>query len=224
MTAGRPALALCASNATGDRAFSCALATAAGIHAVHADASHRSDPLAACAALCAQHGVGPGELRELRLDLGPGSYTGLRIAVTFARFLGAFGALELRATDTLALLAHQLGPVARRLRPVLDARAGHLHDGCLHWQAGKLVHALPMRAVPRATWLESLAATDLVVAPPTLGAELSAAIAARGAALQVARALDATALFSDELPFAAAAHSALVPHYLLPSYAELRAP
>jgi tRNA A37 threonylcarbamoyladenosine modification protein TsaB len=130
-----PALALCASNATGDRPLSCALRTAAGIFTIHSTSAQRGDLTHLAAELCRRHGVTAADLRELRLDLGPGSYTGLRVAVTLARCLATFGALEVLTTDTLTLLAHTAGPqpTNRRLRPVLDARAGHLHDGQLRW-------------------------------------------------------------------------------------------
>jgi tRNA threonylcarbamoyl adenosine modification protein YeaZ len=51
------------------------------------------------------HGLQPGDLDEIRIDLGPGSYTGLRVAVTFARTVQAFRGIAVLTTTSLQLMA-----------------------------------------------------------------------------------------------------------------------
>jgi len=96
-------------------------------------------------------GCAPSDLNELRLDLGPGSYTGLRVAVTFARALLEFGDLRVLTTTSLELRAlhawtdAQL-PVDRVVRPVLDARRQRFHHAPI--RLGTVTQAV---AEPRAT-------------------------------------------------------------------------
>jgi len=93
----------------------------------------------------------PADLTELRLDLGPGSYTGLRVAVTFARALLEFGDIRVLATTSLELRAldawtnAQL-PIDRVVRPVLDARRQRFHHAPI-----RLDRVTQMIAEPRAT-------------------------------------------------------------------------
>lgn len=95
-------------------------------------AGARRDLAPVVAELCARVGVVPAAIREVRIDVGPGSYTGLRVAVTFARFLAAFGPCRLRTTTSLALhalAAWRAGTLARdaHVVVVLDARRERFH-------------------------------------------------------------------------------------------------
>jgi tRNA threonylcarbamoyladenosine biosynthesis protein TsaB len=100
-----PALAISGSNVTGDAPFSCALRRGGEVDEVRSPAGERGDLATLVRDLCAAHGVRPDQLAELRIDIGPGSYTGLRVAVTFARFLQRFGELRVLVIDSLSLLA-----------------------------------------------------------------------------------------------------------------------
>jgi hypothetical protein len=77
-----PALAV-----TGSAAFGVAVRTAAGIVSAPDEQPPRRDLAGLAAAACELAGIRLADVRELRVDLGPGSYTGLRVAVTFARFV-----------------------------------------------------------------------------------------------------------------------------------------
>ncbi|MBM4063349.1 MAG: hypothetical protein FJ265_19955 [Planctomycetes bacterium] len=222
MTAASPALALCGSNLCGDVPFSGALRTAAGVFVARSPHGQRGDLAMLADGLCRAHGVAPAALRELRLDLGPGSYTGLRVAVTFARFLQHFGGATVLACDSLLLLASAAAPAPapQRLRPLLDARRGHLHCGTLRHDGAGLRHLVPPRAAPWHEVIGDLAAGDLVIAPRELAARLGTTAGDRGAAVVVPAALDASALFAPRLPLRPCAPDELEPRYLMGSYAE----
>lgn len=217
-----PALALCGSNLGGDVPFSCALALPGGITTAQSPAGARGDLAGLADGLCRAAGVRPMDLRELRLDLGPGSYTGLRVAVTFVRFLQQFGATPALATDSLLLLADSTAPTAngRRLRPLLDARRDRFHVGTLQHTGGTLQHLAPPVAVPLETALAGLAAGDLVITTADLATRLGAAIAAAGASVTTFRTPTAEALFAPGLPLRACQPAELEPRYLMGSYAE----
>lgn len=223
MTGGRfPALALCGSNLGGDLPFSCALRLPDGLHVARSPAGARGDLAALADELCRAHGVGPSDLRELRLDLGPGSYTGLRVAVTFARFLQRFGGIPVLACDSLLLVAAAAPPVpgAVRLRPLLDARRDRFHCSAVRIGPAGLDHEVPPAAVPLAHVLDSLQPGDLVVTTAALAARLGDAVQAAGAAVAVFGPIDASALFAAVLPLQACESAGLEPRYLMGSYAE----
>ena len=218
-----PALAISASNPCGDAAVSAALRWPDGrVVAAVAPAGARSDLVATIAGLCREHGVRPPDLRELRLDLGPGSYTGLRVAVTFARFLMQYGNLAVLATDSLALLATAaVGRRGGRLRPLLDARRERFHLGCLlSADGGRLRQVDEPRAVAWSEVLASLQPGDLVVTPPTVAASRGEALRARGAVVVVATGVTARDLFRPELDLRPHTAAELEPRYLMASYAE----
>ena len=221
----RAALAVSGSNVTGDAPFSCALRLPGGPNGSASIVEARSAPgvrgdLAALVRdLCALHGVRPQDLGEIRVDLGPGSYTGLRVAVTFVRFLQRFSALPVFATDSLSLLATAaLGRDlrGRRVRPLLDARRGRFHTAVLQSDTVLRLVEEP-KAVPLAS-IAAAAAGDLVVCSAVI--EQVAAEALRGAEILVAAGVAARDLFRPELALTEAAGADLAPHYLMGSYAE----
>lgn len=214
----RPTLAISGSNPTGDAPFSCCLHVAGQLRPACSPPGERGDVARLATGLLQECGVTPAELGELRVDLGPGSYTGLRVAITFVRFLQHFGGVEVRACDTLALLATDT-EAPGRLRPLLDARRGRFHCGTLTTTDGVLTHVEEPRALPLAEVLAGIADGDTFVIPPTLDAETVAALQAR-ATIHVARGVTAERLFSPRLRLAASSTAELEPRYLMGSYAE----
>lgn len=216
-----PSLAICASNLDGTVPFAVALRLADGrILGRHSTPTTRQELPAMVAALCADGGLAAADLRELRLDLGPGSYTGLRVAVTFVRFLQHFGALPVLAVDSLAVLAARARG-HRRVVPLLDARRERFHVAAYATDHGVPLRELePAAAVPWPDVLARVGAGDVVVMPPALAALRGAELAARSATVTTASLLLAEELFAADLPFVQAASEALEPRYLMGSYAE----
>lgn len=75
--------------------------------------------------LMSQIGWTPADLKAVVVTDGPGSYTGLRIAMTIAKVLAVIQPLELYTIGTLQLWAGNLP----RVRVVLDARAKRVFTG-----------------------------------------------------------------------------------------------
>ncbi|HZN39545.1 MAG TPA: tRNA (adenosine(37)-N6)-threonylcarbamoyltransferase complex dimerization subunit type 1 TsaB [Planctomycetota bacterium] len=223
MTAGI-SLALSGSNVTGDSPFSCALRLAAGEVFASAPAGGRGDLAALVADLCARHRVRPEQIAELRIDLGPGSYTGLRVAVTFVRFLQRFGDANVLAVDSLTLLAasaREVAPPPTRLLPLLDARRGRFHLGVLSpTRDGGLAMLQPPQALPLPAVLAAVRPGDLCVVPAAVETQVGAELRAAGAALHRASGITAERLFDAGLPFVPSTRQDLEPRYLMGSYAE----
>ncbi|HEU4418205.1 MAG TPA: tRNA (adenosine(37)-N6)-threonylcarbamoyltransferase complex dimerization subunit type 1 TsaB [Planctomycetota bacterium] len=217
-------LALSGSNVTGDMPFSCALRHASGEVSASAPTDGRGDLAALVADLCARHRVRPEQIAELRIDLGPGSYTGLRVAVTYVRFLQRFSDLSVLAVDSLTLLAagaRELATPPARLLPLLDARRGRFHLGVLSpTRDGGLAMLQPPQAVPLQTVLAAVRPGDLCVVPASVEAQVGAELRAAGAALHRATGITAERLFDAGLPFVLSTWQDLEPRYLMGSYAE----
>ena len=229
-----PALALCGSNLTGDAAFSCCLVLETGRFVATSprvatsptgatSSAGRGDLAALAAGLCAAHGVTPAELRQLRVDLGPGSYTGLRVAITFVRFLQRFAVIPVLACDSMLLLADAGTadlPAGTRLRPLLDARRGRVHCATVQLDAGRLGHVVQPAALPFDTVAATIVPGDRFVTTKELEARFGESLRARGAAVLVANGITAERLFSMQLPLTACEPAQLEPRYLIGTYAD----
>lgn len=216
-------LAVSGSNLTGDVPFSAALSTAAGTFVMRSPAGERGDLTRLCQSLCEQQGLAPDQIEELIVDVGPGSYTGLRVAVTFVRFLQAFGSIPVQAVESLALLAHYAcGQDADgvRVRPLLDARRGRYHTACFECRAGKLVEVSAASATDTDQVLASLEPGDRVVMPAAFAEQLGEQLRERDVQVVVARDLGADAMFAPGLPLFSVKAEDLEPRYLMATYAE----
>ena len=101
---------------------------------------HAGQLLPAIEQLLRRHDSLPGDLDQLYLSIGPGSFTGLRLAVTAAKAL-AFALPQLRlvavpTTDVLALnglhAAQTLNLPLEHLAVVIDAQQGMIYGACYH--------------------------------------------------------------------------------------------
>jgi tRNA threonylcarbamoyl adenosine modification protein YeaZ len=213
-------LALSGGNLCGDLPFSAALRCGERLFAAASPAGGRGDLAGLVAAVTAQAGLRPDQLTGLRVDLGPGSYTGLRVAITFVRFLQRFGDLPVQACCSLALLAARARPAAR-IRVVLDARRDRFHTACFGALGTEpmTTWAAPA-AVPLPAVLAAVQPGEVCLLPTTLEPRLGAALHERGATVRAERELHAQELFGTGLPLFQAAAAELEPRYLMASYAE----
>src|SRR5688572_5406356 len=72
--------------------------------------------------LCREQGIGPKDLAELYLSIGPGSFTGLRIGVTLAKTMSLTTGVKIVAVPTVNVLAANAPPDAKHVIIVLDAK------------------------------------------------------------------------------------------------------
>ncbi|MCL6517493.1 tRNA (adenosine(37)-N6)-threonylcarbamoyltransferase complex dimerization subunit type 1 TsaB [Alicyclobacillus sp.] len=68
-------------------------------------------------------GVAPGDLREIIVGVGPGSYTGVRIGVAAAKAMAAALGIPVRPVSTLWMMAEAAAPGGRRPQPGSEAEA-----------------------------------------------------------------------------------------------------
>lgn len=215
-----PALAVSGSNLAGDASFSCALRLPRGVVGTAPPAGSRGDLARLVAELCAAHGVQPEGIGELRVDVGPGSYTGLRVAVTFVRTLQRFAGLRVLAIESMALLAARALCGSGPLHVLLDARRDRVHTQTFGRAGDALVAATPARAIPFAEALAGIAPRQVVVVPASLPPAMLEALQAAGADVRLESRVLAAELFAPGLPFFEADCASLEPRYLMGSYAE----
>lgn len=218
-----PELALSGSNPTGDVPFSAALRHEGRTVSAASPAGQRGDLATLVDGLCRELHVAPDAIRRVVVDVGPGSYTGLRVAVTFVRFLQHFGTVEVLAVDSLALLAARAsvaGMAPRPVRALLDARRGRVHTQSFVVDAATIRAEGPAVAVPMTEVAAALAPGELVVVPALLPAPLTDALRAAGAELLPVERVTAEAMLRAGLPRVAATSAELEPRYLMGSYAE----
>lgn len=211
------------SNLTGDVPFSAALVVDKEATVLSSPAGERGDLARLCATLCEQRGITPDEIGQVRVDVGPGSYTGLRVAVTFVRLLQSFGPVDVEAVDSLAVLAaHAHGDAAEGLstRAMLDARRGRYHTARFQFEGDRWLEREASKAVDTEQVLAEVQPGERIVMPPALAEQLAVPMRERQAEVVVARELTAAALLSERLPWFSAKAEDLEPRYLMATYAE----
>jgi tRNA threonylcarbamoyladenosine biosynthesis protein TsaB len=77
--------------------------------------------------LCRGQGWSPGDVGEVYVSVGPGSFTGLRIGITLAKTLAFATGARLVAVPTVRVLARNAPPEARHLVLVLDAKRDQIY-------------------------------------------------------------------------------------------------
>jgi tRNA threonylcarbamoyladenosine biosynthesis protein TsaB len=217
-------LALCGSNVTGDVPFSVALAHAGALHEAASPAGGRGDLAQLADEVCRRAGIGPAAIERVVVDLGPGSYTGLRVAVTFARFLLHFGGARAFAVDSLALLAARARPAAgaapRPVHVLLDARRDRVHVQAFTVAADRVTAQAPAAALPLPAALATLRAGDDVVVPAVTPPAIRDAVRGTGATVREVTLVTAVAMLREPVALTPASAAELEPRYLMASYAE----
>lgn len=95
---------------------------------------HSSELLPAIQSLLSRHGLSTKDIQHIYLPKGPGSFTGIRIAVTFAKMAAFAMGAKIVAVNTLDALAHNAlyymdntNSDIQRIAPILDAKKGYFY-------------------------------------------------------------------------------------------------
>jgi len=105
---------------------------------------HNLELVPALDALCREHGLTAGDLDELYISLGPGSFTGLRVAVATAQMLAMTNPkLKLVGVPTIEVLALQHKDACEHIAVCLNIKRGTMFAGV--YQDGRAVVAPALR-------------------------------------------------------------------------------
>ncbi|MFI4860092.1 MAG: tRNA (adenosine(37)-N6)-threonylcarbamoyltransferase complex dimerization subunit type 1 TsaB [Phycisphaerales bacterium JB063] len=89
-------------------------------------------------ALLREHHLGPADIRELYVSLGPGSFTGLRMAIATAQMLALVNpSIQLVGVPTLDVLARQHQGAAEHVAVMLNIKRGTSY--CATYRAGQCI-------------------------------------------------------------------------------------
>ncbi len=119
---------------------------------------HATDLLPTMDCLCRTCGWRPGALQHCYLSIGPGSFTGLRVAVTVGRHLALAAGARLVAVPTLAVIAEEARPAVPRdahLAVMLDARRGHVFGAVFRNDVSGMTALRPVEMIEPGTLLKS---------------------------------------------------------------------
>lgn len=129
---------------TSGRRGSAAIGSDSGLRdvaSISGEMRHAAELMPAVDALCRRHGWVPNTLTDVFVSIGPGSFTGLRIAVTIARTLAWSVGARIVAVPTLDCIARNAldaAPRPQHVAVVLDAKRSQVYaaafamrgDGC----------------------------------------------------------------------------------------------
>lgn len=94
-----------------------------------------------------RHGVAPGDIDVVAVSVGPGSFTGLRVGVTFAKSFAYAAGAELIGVETFRAIAENT-PAAGTIAAIADAQRGGLMFGEYERDlAGRLVRRSDVRLI-----------------------------------------------------------------------------
>lgn len=126
------------------------------------DRGHAERLLPMIDAVLAEAGVAAADIERIAVDVGPGSFTGIRIAVAAARGLAlALGVPAVGIVSLSAIAASLSEPADGAVLSVVDARRGELYAGLCD-RAGRALE--PPFAADAATVWDRLGARTRVVA------------------------------------------------------------
>lgn len=123
------------------------------------DHNHAVELLPTIAQLSEQHNVSIQSIRVLCVSSGPGSFTGLRIAVTVARTFALSTGATIIPVPTLDVIAHnvlRMTSLPQHLAVVLDAKRGQVYGAAYRCNADTPVRVSEPAVVDPASWLSGL--------------------------------------------------------------------
>lgn len=191
--------------------------------------THSERLLAAVDRLLADCGLAPADLEGLAVSVGPGSFTGLRVGLATVKGLAMALDLPIAPVPTLDALAARLPFADAPVCPILDARKNEVYLSLYRWRGDRMCREWDYLALS-----PELAAAELTAPVILLGDGIEACrpwLDGQGDGIRIAPAaqrLPAAATVA-ELGHAVLAAGdgvgaeALVPLYLRPSEAELKA-
>jgi tRNA threonylcarbamoyladenosine biosynthesis protein TsaB len=100
---------------------------------------HAADILPIIDRLIRARGWSPTDVEHLYISAGPGSFTGLRIAVTLAKTMAMATGVKLIAVPTMRVLASNAPAGARHLILVLDAKRDQIFTARFEREAGEWI-------------------------------------------------------------------------------------
>jgi tRNA threonylcarbamoyladenosine biosynthesis protein TsaB len=107
----------------------------------------------------------PRDCQGVAVSIGPGSFTGLRIGVVFAKTFAYSVGCPITAVETLAALAEESPPDVTALALIADAQRGDLAVGRYERQGETWVRDGSITMHPALEWCRNVPSTEIVAGP-----------------------------------------------------------
>jgi tRNA threonylcarbamoyladenosine biosynthesis protein TsaB len=128
---------------------------------------HSSELLGVVENLLKRHHLGPRDINRIYIPKGPGSFTGIRIAVTFAKMAAFALNAKIAAIDTLDAIAENSTQFIQnkslpiqRLAAILDAKRGLFYIAVFEWQENDLRRITEDLLITPANFLRRFCSTN----------------------------------------------------------------
>ena len=128
-----------------------------------ADTRHARDLFVAIQGACRRAGWQPRGIDVVAVSIGPGSFTGLRIAVTLAKFVAWDTGAKVVAVPSLRALAENAPADRARVATILDAKRGGLYASLFERQGETLAEVFGPAVIEPADLAPRLARPALVL-------------------------------------------------------------
>ncbi len=124
---------------------------------------HSAELFGAISVLLEGAGFAPSDISEVYISAGPGSFTGLRIAASFAKAMALANGARIVGVGTLDVIAANIadyeensGDEAERVGTVLDAKRGQFYVALYKKKEGGLVKVLEDSVMTAGEYLEAM--------------------------------------------------------------------
>jgi len=128
---------------------------------------HSAEVLTAMGALLRRFGKTPKQVDQVYISAGPGSFTGLRIAVTIAKMMNLAGRAQIAALDTLDVIAANAAdyvaekqPNINKIATILDAKRSQFFTAVYRKKTGKWEKIQPDYLMTAPEFVEKFADPD----------------------------------------------------------------
>ncbi len=126
-----------------------------------------SELLPAMKQILAKHHLLPEHINHIYIPKGPGSFTGIRIAVTLAKMASLAANVQIVAVDTLETISYNALEYIKnnntdycRIAPILDAKRGFFYIALFEWANNRLTRLTDDMLIKPADFLEQFAQNE----------------------------------------------------------------
>jgi tRNA threonylcarbamoyladenosine biosynthesis protein TsaB len=128
---------------------------------------HSAEIFPAVSSLLDRFGRKPREIEHIYISIGPGSFTGLRIAVTMAKTMHLANAAKIVTVDTLDVIAanatnylKEKNTAIEKIATILDAKRGQFFIAVYQNKEGQWERILPACLITAPQFLEKFAVAE----------------------------------------------------------------
>lgn len=115
--------------------------------------------------LVSEHGLSPRDIQCVAVSMGPGSFTGLRVGIVFAKTFGWLNKCPVVAVSTFEAIAWQARDLSQRIVVIGDAQRGELFCGVFQAKEGRVTPESPVRISQPEQVARAVRSTDCVTGP-----------------------------------------------------------